>query len=118
MIIVKCNLHMLAFKLVSAQLFCCTEQKSLSETSKPETPTNGTACLALSVPDEQLPQHSDEVKHSDNSSCMSSPLSPSGAFSLTYCITSRYNVHCIDHYYHPPSKSECILYTSMSISQW
>jgi len=48
----------------------------LSETSKPETPTNGVASLSLTVPDEQLTPRSDEVKHSDSSSGLSSPFSP------------------------------------------
>jgi len=65
----------------------CLLQKSLSETSKPETPTNSVASLSLSVPDEQLMQPSDEVKHLDNGSSVSSPLSPSGVFSVACCVS-------------------------------
>jgi len=93
-------------------MFYCIQQKSLSETSQPETPTNGTASLSLSVPDEeQMPHHSNDMKHSDNSSSMSSPLSPSGVFLLAHCMlfVVLYNLHKIDDYY-PPYRSECILY--------
>jgi len=69
-----------------------------SSTSKPETPTNGVASLSLTVPDDQLTAHSEEVKQSDTSSSVSSPFSPSGVFRcFTFnsgvCVTSSPGVN-------------------------
>ena len=73
---------------------CRICQKSLSEASKPETPTNGVTSLSLTVANEPLMPRSEDVTLSDNGSSACSPLSPSGAScsSASYCKTLSVSV--------------------------
>jgi len=66
--------------LLKSQIVSDAFQRSLSDQSQPDSPSNGVSSLSLTVPvaDEPLSSRNEEVKQSDSDSGIFSPPGPSG----------------------------------------